>query len=60
MITYSLNKNLGDTVLANLETPRKDIKNFHLRHTSWGVYRKLNSIFFTKTVVAISAWKNPW
>ena len=28
MITYSLNKNLGDTVLANLETPRKDVKEF--------------------------------
>ena len=28
MITYSLNKNLGDTVLANLETPHKDVKEF--------------------------------
>ena len=28
MITYSLNKNLGDTVLANLDTPRKDVEEF--------------------------------
>ena len=28
MITNSLNKNLGDTVLANVETPRKVVKEF--------------------------------
>ena len=59
MITYSLNKNLGDTVLANLEIPAKTLKNVSLWHTLRGVGRKLNSIFFTKMVVAISAWKNP-